>query len=120
VIGAAELVAIDQQQAALLAGPEQPMAALVVESHRTDVEVQVPHPVVVGVLRSVVTGQLQLFIGIELHGDQRIPKLSVLRIVGAVSGAHVHRTVRADGRTAASPQTSAGGRKALLLCVARS
>ena len=48
-----------------------------------------------GVFPNVATGELQLFMGIEVHGDQRVPSSlrSTLRIVRAVSGLGAEQTV---------------------------
>src|SRR5580704_7535247 len=103
MIGAAELIAIEEPHAALLARTDQEVLALVIEDDWRDVYVQVAamHPV--GVRRTVVAGKLKLLVGVELHADNRVAELLLVGIVVAVARAHVCGAIGGDGNAATSP-----------------
>src|SRR5262249_34126216 len=107
VILAAEPVAIEQPDAAFLAGADEELPPAIVEGdgRRVDVEIAPPQPV--GVRRAEVVGQLQLLVVVELHGDDRVAQTPVGRIELAVAGAEVDGAVGRYRRAAPSPQAAA-------------
>src|SRR5262245_65183386 len=66
---AAEPVAIEQPQAALLAGADEELPAAVVDDDRRRVDVEISPPQPVGIRRAEVVRELQLLVLVELHAD---------------------------------------------------
>ena len=109
VILAAQSLAIEQPQPALLARADQelPLAVVDRDRRRVDVEIAPPEPVRVG--RAEVVGELQLLVGVELHADDAVAEAAGQRVELRVAGSEVDpclpdRWPRRGGPTARRPR----------------
>jgi hypothetical protein len=109
MILAAERIAIEQPQPALLARADEELAAAIVERDRRRVDVEIAPPQPVRVRRAEVVGELQLLLVVELHADDAVAEPAVQRIELRVAGAEVDRAFGIDRRAAAAPQAAARG-----------